>query len=78
MYVLRRKINKSRVKIENIPPENFRISRDAKSIDDAVFVGIQTEMTRSEIRKQWPDVADNIKDWDDLGSDEQWLGNSRY
>ena len=75
---IRRKVNKSRVKIENIPPENFRISRDAKSIDDAVFVGVQTEMTRSEIRKQWPDVADNIKDWDELGSDEQWLGNARY
>ena len=75
---IRRKVNKSRVKIENIPPENFRISRDAKSIDDAVFVGVQTEMTRSEIRKQWPDVADAIKDWDELGSDEQWLGNARY
>ena len=81
MYVdvrIKRKINKSRVKIENIPPENFRISRDAKSIDDAVFVGVQTDMTRSEIRKQWPEVADNIKDWDELGSDEQWLGNARY
>ena len=75
---IRRKINKSRVKIENIPPENFRISRDAKSIDDAVFVGVQTEMTRSEIRKQWPEVADKIDDWDELGSDEQWLGNARY
>ena len=81
MYVdvrIKRKVNKSRVKIENIPPENFRISRDAKSIEDAVFVGVQTEMTRSEIRKQWPEVADNIKDWDELGSDEQWLGNARY
>ena len=75
---IRRRVDKSRVKIENVPPENFRISRDAKSIDDAVFVGVQTEMTRSEIRKQWPDVADAIEDWDELGSDEQWLGNSRY
>ena len=85
MYVnvrLRRKIDKSRVKIENIPPENFRISRDAKAIDEAVFVGIQTDMTRSEIRKQWPDVAEDLdKDpdmWDELGHTEQWLGNSRY
>ena len=81
MYVnvrLRRKIDKSRIKIENIPPENFRISRDAKSIDEAVFVGLQTDMTRSEIRKQWPEVADNVEDWDELGHTEQWLGNSRY
>ena len=75
---LRRKVDKSRVKLMPVPPENFRISRDATSIEDAVFVGMQTDMTRSEIRKQWPDVADNIDDWDELGSDEQWLGNSRY
>ncbi|MGI9548550.1 MAG: portal protein, partial [Bdellovibrionales bacterium] len=75
---LRRKINKSRVKLENVPPENFRISRDATRINDASFVGIQVDMTRSEIRKQWPDVAESIKDWDVLGQDEQWLGNARY
>ena len=81
MYVnvrLRRSVDKSRIKIENIPPENFRISRDAKAIDEAVFVGLQTDMTRSEIRKQWPDVADAVEDWDELGHTEQWLGNSRY
>ena len=75
---LRRKIDKSRVKITPIPPENFRISRDAMSIDEAVFVGLQTDMTRSEIRKQWPDVADNVENWDELGHTEEWLGNSRY
>ena len=75
---IRRKTDKSRVRIENIPPENFRITRDAKSIDDAALVGIQTEMTRSEIRKMWPDVAEGIEDWDELGDDENWLGNARY
>ena len=75
---IRRKIDKSRVKIENVPPENFRISRDAKSIEDAAFVGMQVDMTRSEIRKQWPDVAEKIKNWDELGHDENWLGNARY
>ena len=75
---IRRKTDKSRVRIENIPPESFRITRDAKSIDDAALVGIQTEMTRSEIRKMWPEVAADIDDWDDLGDDENWLGNARY
>ena len=75
---IRRKVDKSRVRIENVPPENFRITRDAKSIDDAALVGIQTEMTRSEIRKMWPDVAAEIEDWDELGDDENWLGNARY
>ena len=78
---LRRKKDKSRVRIENIPPESFRISRDAKSIDDASFVGIQVEMTRSEMRKYWPEVVDDWteEDWAELGGDaENWLGNSRY
>ena len=77
---IRRKIDNSRVKIENIPPEAFRISRDAKSIDDSSFVGIQTVLTRSEIRKMWPDVADSIgeDEWDELGDDSMWDGNSSY
>jgi len=76
---LKRTIDKSRVKIENVPPENFRISREATSFDDASFVGIQTTMTRSEIRKYWPDVAENISEdeWDELGIDD-WVGASRY
>ena len=77
---LRRKIDKSRIKLENVPPENFRISRDAKAIEDAVFVGVQTDMTRSEMRKQWPDVVKGIQEdeWNELGHNEQWLGNARY
>lgn len=77
---LRRKVDKSRVKIENIPPESFRIARDARGIEDAAFVGIQTEMSRSEIRKQWPDIADEIGDdeWDDLSSTGMWSSNGDY
>jgi len=69
---LRRKRDKSRVKITNIPPENFRIARDAATIEEAAFVGIQTDMTRSDIRKSWPDVADHIDDWDELGAQDDW------
>jgi len=80
MYVdvrIRKRIDKSRVKIELVPPENFRISRDATCIDSATFVGMQTEMTRSEIRKYYPDMADNIDEWDELG-DDSWVGNTKY
>ena len=72
---LRRKIDKSRVKIDLIPPENFRITRDATNFDDAAFVAVQVDMSRSEIRKQWPEVADKIKDWDVLEG-KQW--NTKY
>ena len=76
---IKRTTDRSKVRIENVPPENFRISRDATSIDDAAFVGIQTTMTRSEIRKYWPDVASNISDdeWDELAGNE-WVGSNRY
>ena len=75
---IRRKKDKSRVKITNVPPENFRISRDAMTIEEAAFIGVQSDMSRSEIRRNWPDVAAEIEDWDELGSNEQWLGNARY
>ena len=77
---IRRKNDNSRVKIENIPPESFRISRDSKSIDDASFVGIQTILTRSEIRKMWPDVANSINEdeWNDLDDYTSWDGGGSY
>ena len=77
---IRRKNDNSRIKIENIAPEAFRISRDAKSIEDSSFVGIQSILTRSEIRKMWPDVADSIgeDEWDELGDDGTWDGNTSY
>jgi len=66
---LRRTVNKSRVKIELIPPENFRISRDASSIETADFVGVQNTFTRSEIRKMWPEIAEDMSedDWNEIG-----------
>ena len=63
---LKRKHNKTRVMIKNVHPECFRITRDAHSLDDAAFVGIQIDMTRSEVRKYFPDIAENI-DWDAIG-----------
>jgi len=60
---IKRKCNKSGIKIRNIEPESFLISQGASSIEDAAFVGLTTEMTRSEIRKQYPEQADTI-DWD--------------
>jgi len=60
---IKRKCNKSGIKIRNIEPESFLISQGASSIEDASFVGLTTEMTRSEIRKQYPEQANTI-DWD--------------
>jgi hypothetical protein len=63
---LKRKVNKTRIQIKNVHPECFRITRDANTLDDAAFVGIQIDMTRSEVRKYFPDIAESI-DWDAVG-----------
>ena len=77
---IRRKVDKSRVEIKNVAPEAFRISREASNISDAIFVGMQSTMTRSEIRTYWPKVAEELTedDWNELGNDDNWLGNARY
>ena len=74
---LKKTIDKSRVKLELVPPENFRISRDSTSIEEASFVGIQTEMTRSELRKHYPEETADITEWDELG-DNSYGGSLRY
>ena len=80
MYInvrLKKTIDRSRVRLELVPPENFRISRDATSIEEASFVGIQTEMTRSELRKHYPEETANITEWDEIG-DNAYAGSLRY
>ena len=72
---LRETIDKSRVEMDLIPPENFRITRDATCIEDASFIGVIHEVSRSDIRKMFPDVADKIEDWGELG-DLEW--NTKY
>ena len=75
---VRKEINKCKVKLELVPPENFRISRDATHIENASFVGIQNQMTRSEIRKYYPEMAETIKDWDELSDAGTWMGALDY
>jgi hypothetical protein len=72
---IRRKVDRSRVDVEQVPPENFRITRDATCIEDASFVGIVHEYSRSDIRKMFPDIAEKIEDWSELG-DLEW--NTKY
>jgi len=63
---LKRKTNKTRIQIKNVHPECFRVTRDGDNLDEKSFVGIQIDMTRSEVRKFFPDIAENI-DWDAIG-----------
>jgi len=59
---IRRSIDKSKIKLENVPPEAFLIDKDAISIADAKYVGIQTEYTLSDLREMGFDNVDDISD----------------
>ncbi len=47
--IIKRTRNYGKVKIENIPPEEFLIQRSAKSIEDASFVAHRVLKTRSDL-----------------------------
>ena len=53
---------RNRVKIENVPPEEFLLSRDARSLDDARYVGHRVKKTASDLVEMGIDkeVVDNL------------------
>ena len=51
-----------RVRIENVPPEEFLINREAKSIEDARFVCHRVRLTLSDLREMYPDEELDIED----------------
>lgn len=53
------------VYIENIPPEEFLINREAKTIEDARFICHRIKKTLSELRQMYPDIdPDDLKGGD--------------
>ena len=57
-----------KIKIENVPPSEFLISREAKSIQNARFVCHRVQKTLSELREMYPDED---LDSEELGSGEE-------
>jgi hypothetical protein len=51
-----------KVCIENVPPEEFLISRTAKTIQDATFVGHRVLRSMSDLRSQGYKNVDNLSD----------------
>jgi hypothetical protein len=74
-----RHAKKGRVKIENVPPDEFLIDRDAKTIEDARFICHRVRRTVTDMREQGYDV-----DVERLGNGTSDIGafsaerNSRY
>ena len=65
-----------RVRIENVPPEEFLISREAKSIEDARFVCHRVRKTLSELRIMYPDQDFGPEDLGS-GDDETYFNAER-
>jgi hypothetical protein len=67
VYVQRIK-ESGQVKIENVPPEEFLISKSAKTIEDASFVAHRRLMTRSELIAIGydQDIVDALPTYNDL------------
>ena len=60
--VIKRKDYDGRIKIENVPPSEFLINREAKSISDARFVCHRVLKTLSELREMYPEKDLDVED----------------
>ena len=60
--VIRRTGKNGKVKIENVPPSEFLISRESKNIQDARFVCHRVLKTLSELREMYPDQDNEHED----------------
>lgn len=72
---IRKSIDKSKIVLENIPPEAFLIDKDSVSIQDAKYIGIQTEYTLSDLREMG---FENVDDISDEGSTRNGFTNEDY
>lgn len=46
---IKRTVDKSRIKIENVPPEEFLISKNARTIEDSPFVAQRSRIPRGDL-----------------------------
>ena len=60
--VIKRSSYDGRVKIENVPPSEFLIARESKSIQDSRFVCHRVLKTLSELREMYPDKDPDHED----------------
>ena len=82
--VIKRTNTDGKVVIENVPPDEFLISREAKNIQNARFICHRVRKTLSDLRLMYPDQALDPEDLgageDDGGTQSTWFGerSARY
>ena len=64
--IIHRNLTEGRIRVENVPPDEFLISREAKSIEDARFVCHRVKTTLSDLRELYGDL-----DPEELGNDTE-------
>ena len=67
--VIRRGSYGGKVRVENVPPSEFLISREAKIMQDARFVCHRVKKTLSELREMYPDDDLSVEDLGGGGED---------
>tara|TARA_B100000029_G_scaffold511008_1_gene603893 strand:- start:128 stop:2059 length:1932 start_codon:yes stop_codon:yes gene_type:complete len=75
VVILRTKYG-GRIRIENVPPDEFLIARESKSIQDSRFVCHRVKKTLSELRVMYPDKNFGPEDLG-AGYDEQSYNGER-
>lgn len=79
--VVKRNDYTGKVHIENVPPEEFLINREAKSIEDARFICHRVRKTLSELRQMYPDIDEEELKGADLSNpiwDNEGLARQSY
>lgn len=74
--VVERVKDNGRIRIEVIPPEELLVSKRAKSLDEADFVGHRVRLTVSEVKDMFPDVSDDELDEMAGDDDQDWNDES--
>jgi hypothetical protein len=67
--VIQRRDYGGKIKIENVPPSEFLISREAKSIQEARFTCHRVLKTLSELREMYPDKDLDVEDMSGAAED---------
>jgi len=75
--VIKRDLSKGKVVVEPVPPSEFLISRESKTIADARFVCHRVIKTLSELREMYPDKNLEVEDMRGGGDDMATFSSER-